>query len=1073
MTEPRACPSCGVALPTRSVLAGLCPACTWNGLWEEEGLDERVIQQAPIKSGLMRVPGYEVVEEIARGGMGIVYRARQFDPPRTVALKMLLPYQLGSPEMAQRFRMEVRALTELEHPAILPVYQVGEHEGLPFFTMKLASGGTLAQRKHRLIGQWRKIAELTAALADAVQFAHDRGVLHRDLKPGNILFDENDRPYVSDFGLAKLVTLESDLTRTIEFLGTPHYVAPEVAAGSARCATTASDVYSLGAVLYELLGGRPPFEAEGIPALLRQVAEDDPARLPGVPRDLEVICRKCLAKEAKGRYATARELADDLRRWLAGMPILARPATHLERLRAWSRRNPALAAMILLVLVILSGAVWLQTRANRRLQESLANSLLAQARMQRESGRAGQRFATLSLATQAAGLGPSTMATKIALRTEIAGALALPDVRVLSQWPVHVAHFENIFSFSSNLATYAAATPDGGFGVFSSQNRQPIWQAPGISNNPVVTLRLSPDSAWVAAQFQDGHSELHAVKSTGPAQNWVGRISPKSLCTFSASADSFAIAEPGRPMGHTVEVWSLPDVKHRATVRVPVPPTALAFDPSGQRLVIAANDLTVWNLTATNRLWKTPLENDASALAWSPDGRWIAVALDLRLKQLKVAEQDMNPVWLHDAATGRPAGLFSETRGRIEHLAFHPDGQSLALADWGGELIWGSLPAHGFRLRTEAAQRALDFSADGTRIAYSPSRDQLAILELAQPQALREWTPLSEPVRNTYAIAVSSDGRWVATGTDTKIQLWDAENRREIASHNLPAPHWWVTLMFSHDDAFLYYGAFSFGVRKVQLVREIGSSTAGGQVRFGPDQLISPGNNFLPQGFAADGRSLIVSQNRRTAVNDRIPPTIWYWPHANPAHARKLVENYPLVGYRAIGSSTAGWAVSADLISPDATIWNIHTGKPVRTLGIPLPVSCEIAPNGRWLITRTRHELAVWEVGTWKPLSRTPVGPDEQASSWVVASPDSRLLVNRTGRGDLILRALPNAQKLLTLPAPRSGQVFDFRFHPSADRLFVLLKNGRLYEWHFPPLRHQLARLQLDWQASAAPRQKF
>jgi WD40 repeat protein len=580
---------------------------------------------------------------------------------------------------------------------------------------------------------------------------------------------------------------------------------------------------------------------------------------------------------------------------------------------------------------------------------------------------------------------------------------------------------------------------------------------PGISNNPVVTLRLSPDSAWVAAQFQDGHSELHAVKGTRPAQKWPGRLSPKSLCSFSAAADRFAIAEPGRPIGHNVEVWFLPEVKLRATVATPVPPTALAFDHPGHLLAIAADDLTVWNVATTNRLWSAPLENNASATAWSPDGRWIAVALDVRLKQdkTKAPEDDMNPVWLYNAATGQRISLFSETRGRVEHLIFHPDGQSLALADWGGELIWGSLQGHGFRLRTEAAQRALDFSADGKRIAYSPSRDELAMLELAQPQVLREWTPLSEPVRNTYAIAVSSDGRWVATGTDTKIQLWDAENRREIASHKLPADHWWMTAMFGPDDASLYYGAFSFGVHRVQLVRG-----EAGQLRFGADEMISKGNDFLPLGFAADGHSLIVSQNRRTAKNDRIPHTVWYWPQANSADARKLVQDYPLVGFRAISGP---WAVSADLISPDATIWNIDTGQRVRMLGINLPVSCEIAPNGRWLITRTRDELVVWEVGTWKPLSRCPVAAEEQASSWVVASPDSRLLINRTGRGELILRHLPSAEKLLTLPAPRSGQVFDFRFHPSANRLFVLLKNGRLFEWHFGPLREQLARLNLDW----------
>src|SRR5436190_1716644 len=281
----RHCPACGATLP-HNRLNGLCPACAWKGLSDHEDAESPAASRH-LAGSLMRVPGYELTGEIARGGMGIVYRAQQLEPPRTVALKMLLPHQLGSAGMAERFRLEVRALTELEHPAILPVYQAGEHEELPFFTMKLATGGTLAQRKQRLAGDWRAIAELMAWLADAIQFAHDHGVLHRDLKPANILFDDQDRAYVIDFGLAKLLSADSDLTRSVNFLGSPHYVAPEVALRSARQATTASDVYSLGAILYELLAGRPPFDAESVPVLLKKIVEHEPVP-PSTARKFEI-----------------------------------------------------------------------------------------------------------------------------------------------------------------------------------------------------------------------------------------------------------------------------------------------------------------------------------------------------------------------------------------------------------------------------------------------------------------------------------------------------------------------------------------------------------------------------------------------------------------------------------------------------------------------------------------------------------------------------------------------------------------------------------------------------------------
>ena len=261
MDNPSAtpCPKCGSPRRADAPL-GMCAACLWRGLddldevlpSEEKGPDQE-------KVGLLPVPGHTVLAELARGGIGIVYRARQHAPAREVALKMLLPHQLGSSEMRARFQIEIRACAVLNHPAILPVYEVGESDGQPFFTMKLASGGTLAERAEAYRGRWRDIAELVATLADAVQFAHARGVLHRDLKPGNVLFDEEERPYLSDFGLAKF-TQESDttaFTRSLATLGTPHYLAPEVAAGGAKHATTASDLYALGAVFYESIAGRP------------------------------------------------------------------------------------------------------------------------------------------------------------------------------------------------------------------------------------------------------------------------------------------------------------------------------------------------------------------------------------------------------------------------------------------------------------------------------------------------------------------------------------------------------------------------------------------------------------------------------------------------------------------------------------------------------------------------------------------------------------------------------------------------------------------------------------------------
>ena len=282
-----------------------------------------------------RVGNYELTEEIARGGMGIIYLARQTAPERNVALKMILHSWLDSPGARERFRAEAEAAASLEHPGILPIYEVGERGGLPYFSMKLAENGSLAARlpwrPERTVGA---AVELVAALARAVQFAHQRGILHRDLKPGNILFDSADRAHVSDFGLARRLGGDGvDLTQSANFAGTPTYMAPEQAAGGARL-TTAADVYALGAILYELLGGRPPFVGNSALELLRQTADDPPRPLraldPRLPRDLEAICLRCLQKSPGQRYPSAAALAEDPRP-LAGGAADPRPAGRTRR----------------------------------------------------------------------------------------------------------------------------------------------------------------------------------------------------------------------------------------------------------------------------------------------------------------------------------------------------------------------------------------------------------------------------------------------------------------------------------------------------------------------------------------------------------------------------------------------------------------------------------------------------------------------------------------------------------------------------------------------------------------------
>ena len=812
--EPK-CPRCGASLSSDAV-EELCPACLLRQALvapdtaepDPQASDSAAIEAAGFGSHWSLFPAerygdYRIEGELGRGGMGIIFRAHQVSLNRTVALKMILAGPLSSADFAKRLRIEAEAAGGLDHPNIVAIYEVGEHDGQPFFTMRLVEGSNLAQALKAGPFEPKRAATLIMTVARAIQHAHERGVLHRDLKPSNILLDAQGQPHVTDFGLAKIVHADSTLTLSQAALGTPSYMAPEQASGGSNQVTTAADVYSLGAILYELLTGRPLFQAETPLQAIQQVLEREPERPSRinyrVDRDLETICLKCLQKETRRRYESAAALADDLERWLASEPIQARPVGWIERRWLWCRRKPALAALVAaLVLTVVVGS-------------SMAGWRIAAARQQERLARQKEKLETYASSIAQADKfiqeGSPDRAMKLLLNMcpeelrhwEWGYLVAQCHQEILSipahtnRPPEHNGSCIRNLGFDSTGERLITCGFDGRIKVWNAQTSQEFlglrnanlsgtnWAvhpakqelAVGLTNGGVRRFDLSQERelAALALSFASGTNATRTAYNSGGV----------SSIAYAPGGESLAVA---MTFG-AILLWDLPSGRLSWSASVPVNSSQVFFSADGKQVIVQGQSAAWW-LSRDSGSIRDSLQLDALqywGLYVAPDGA----------SQLRIGTTGGVELWPAAGVPRRLGAIVAAQPGFQRHVIFSRDGRLFCTGGDAGT-------ARVFRVLTGEEVLTIPdrvfsgvFSPDGTRLVALMADRRVQVWDLerrAKAMTLRGHLMIVE------CAAVTQDGRRIATADhDGVVKIWSGSPGRS----SLLLGEWPHTLQSSPD----------------------------------------------------------------------------------------------------------------------------------------------------------------------------------------------------------------------------------------------------------------------------------